>query len=168
MAIEIEVTYSGAVPGSPNLTPKAWKELLKAAGHAVGRHWIDEMLPRHFESGASRRYNYAPRQGEQKGLGNRWWRTYTGQKQKKYHHTLPLVLTGELRASAPRGARVEVTTQHIRVRLPGARGMNRLPAEMRDELTRVTPAEGLALSVFFDNWINRRLRAIQKRTATRL
>ena len=167
MIYEIKVTHKGPVPGSANLTPKLWEQILKGAGEAVGHYWLDNFLAKHFTKAGGREYGYRPRRNQRLQAGSKLFRRFAGPEEKRAGQILPLVHGGELRARAGVGARVEVTTSVIRVRLPGARGMNLLPAEMRKDLTRVSTAETRKLAEVYDAWIERRLRRIQKHTTQR-
>jgi len=167
MIYEIKVVHKGAVPGSANLTPQLWEQILKGAGEAVGRYWLENFLDKHFTKAGGREYGYRPRKNQRLRPGSKSFRRHAGPAEKAAGEILPLVHGGSLRTSAPIGARVEVTESVIRVKLPGARGMNRLPAGMRKDLTRVSPAEGRKLAQVYDSWIGRRLRRIQRQTTQR-
>ena len=167
MIYEIKVTHKGAVPGSANLTVQLWEQILKGAGEAVGRYWLEHFLPKHFIKAGAREYGYRPRRDQRLRAGSKSFARYAGPAEKVAGDILPLVYSGELEARAAVGARVEVTTSVIRVKLPGARGMNRLPAEMRKDLTRVSPAENRKFAEVYDSWIDRRLRRIQRQTTQR-
>lgn len=133
----IELTYHGAVPGSPNLPASQLNELKREAWLMVGEVWHDEMLPAHFQTGAAAKYGYTPRK-----------KKYMIAKARRRGHQRPLVDSGELEMLS-RVFRVTATATTIRSRvsvtMPMARKANwRHPnsdVRMADEMTTVTQDE---------------------------
>jgi len=166
---EIRIRYHGPVPGSENLSAAVLNQIKREAWEAAGHHWHANMRPKHFTKAGAREYGYAPRKGEEGGLaGKSFWRTYTGQKQRRMHHTLPLVYTGELRALS-RIYRLQTTAtstrSRLRVVLPSAGKANlrhpRSRVDLRGELTRVSPPEAQELVAVFDRTMEAGLASIQ-------
>lgn len=152
--IAFNVRRFGPVPGI-----KGWRGILgrakKAAWYALGLMWHLDIRPEHFTKAGAQRYGYAPRGGEP---GNPdpygYWRSYTGKKQKKYHHTKPLTLTGRSQratrmatvTSTSKGARVAVSAGNLGQQNPDGPDMiAELMAIDRRDVTRL--AEGWAREV---------------------
>ena len=83
----------GAVAGFP---AKSKNAAAKATYEGMGLFWHENQLDKHFTHAGAREYNYAPRQTAEPGART-FARSYTGQKLKKFGHTLPLVKTGQSR-----------------------------------------------------------------------
>jgi hypothetical protein len=131
------------VPHELHMPQRTWNNLLKEAWYEVGRHWADEMRPKHFTKEGGKEYGYKPRAGEAAG-GKNFWSSYTGRKQKKFGHTKPLVYTGELE-QASRQTTIYPSFKGVRIALPGARKANlqnpRSSIDMPEELKTVSGRE---------------------------
>lgn len=71
------------VPKNPQ---KVAEKALREGAKMAAEYWQREFAPLHFRAGASARYNYKKRTPK-----------YLSSKKRKVGHTIPLVLTGELR-----------------------------------------------------------------------
>jgi len=147
--IQVKVRHEGAVPGSMNLSRGAFDNCLKEAWFETGKFWHTALRPKHFTKSGAREYGYLPRKGEESGAGRSFWKSYTGRKQKKFGHTLPLVFTGELREMSGT-ANIQPTAKGVRVALSRANKANwhnpHSQIDMREELTRVSDAEARLLA----------------------
>lgn len=161
---QFKVHYTGFTPRPGETTQRQWNAVKRAAWTQTGIGWHEFLRPKHFTKEGAAEYGYAPRSGETGRIKKNFWRSYTGRKQKKYGHTLPLVLSGELRdrsRTASISATATATQSVCRVRLPGANKANfrnpKSPAnlDMRDELTRISAAEGEQLAVDLDRHMQR-------------
>lgn len=139
-------------------TPAALKRnlgwILKRAWTATGIEWHTKFRLKHFTHQGAQEYGYTPRKGEEFAwFSKEWWNSYTGKKWRKYKHNLPLVFTGE---SMGRTEILDVraTRNGCKVIL-NAPGLNRRPLggriDMRDEMTRISPAEEKYLIDYFNN-----------------
>ena len=140
----------GPLPGI-----KGWKGIFgrakKAAYYALGLMWHVDIRPEHFTKSGAQRYQYAPRGGEA-GNPDRYgfWRSYTGRKQKKYHHTKPLMLTGQSQR-ATRMAMITSTSRGARIAVGAGRLGNKTPAgpDMEEELITIDQRDARRLA---DRW----------------
>lgn len=159
--IAVKISYSGAIPGTSGWTQREWNDVRRGAWEAVAKHWSERFRPKHFTVAGAKEYGYLPRSGEASGIGSKaYWRSYTGRKKRKLGHTRPLVYSGELEAlSRQYRADIVVSTNRSRCRvvLTAANKANwRNPhsqINMRDELTRVSPAEAAELIRVFDRHV---------------
>jgi hypothetical protein len=170
LEVSIELRYSGAVPGRC-MTQAHWNDLKRAAFHAVGEHWYQTMRPKHFTKEGAKEYGYAPRKGEQKGIGRKaFWRSYAGRKRrmasKQGEKDLPLVYSKETRDVLTKFRRIVATSKGVKIKFPAARKLNLRPKggtiNMAKEFTTVSQRELGELASLFDAWMARRLRAFQK------
>lgn len=140
---------------------RGFQRLLKDAYTAIGQQWVRECLPKHFTKAGAAEYDYAPRKGEG-STGKAFWRSYTGRKQKRFGHSLPLVFSGELQANVLAGPNITATSRGCRVRLGGSNKANwKHPAsqvDMRAELTRISAAERKKLTLAMNAQIDRAIR----------
>jgi hypothetical protein len=150
--IHIDTKYTATANPDPEIARREFRGLLKEAWRACGLYLFDQFVQKHFGR-EQKEYAFAPRAGED-ASGKAFWRSYTGRKQKKFHHTLALVLTGRTREGAKR-ATIYPTSNGCRVALPGAVHLNQYkpqakrvgshagdpPIDLREELLRVTAAE---------------------------
>ena len=137
-----KIELAGAVPG---VVAKEWARIRTEAWPALGDCWHQKFRERHFTKGAAQLYGYAQRKGEGTS-GKKFWRSYTGRKQKKWGHTRPLVFSG-LSLVLTRKRNYSITKTQITIRLPT--GFNRRNkhsnVNMRDEITTVLPQESNAM-----------------------
>lgn len=158
--IGLKIRYEGAVPGV-GLSQRRFNNLKKRAWTATGKYWFEHFRPKHFTKAGAVEYGYKKRKGEDYGTtGKSFWRSYTGRKQKKFGHTLPLVYSGELRDNSTI-ASIHATYKGVRVALPWAQKANFRYAgsdiNMAQELTRVSPAEERILAEVFDDELQRQI-----------
>jgi hypothetical protein len=145
---EITLTKNGPVP---SLLKRELNNCHRDAMAWAGRYWDQQFRELHFSNAATRRYGYAPRQGETGRPARRFEKSYTGKKLRLHGHTRPLEWSGESRRRT-RNPRVVATAKKgeakVRV-IMNSPGFNRRYAgssiNMRDELTRVIPSEGQAI-----------------------
>ncbi len=171
MISKIVIKYKGAVPDSRVFSVRAMNEVKRKAWLKVGRYWHEHFREKHFTHEGAAEYHYTPRSGEQSGLSTKqFFRSYTGRKQRYKGHTLPLVWSGDpgLRAMsriASITATATSTRSGCRIALPQANKANfKNPysqIDMRDELTRVSPAEGAVLAGMVGDELKREWDAFQ-------
>ena len=65
---------------------RVWRDVMRNSHREVGRYWLKNILPKHFEPGARARYGYKPRTER-----------YMRSKAKTRHGTTDLVYTGRAR-----------------------------------------------------------------------
>lgn len=159
----IKVRERGATPG---ILAKEWRAIAKTAWRETGIVFHQSFLPKRFTHEGARLLGYTRRKGELLKGTKRYWRTYTGRKEKKFGHTLPLVYSGESRQLA-RIRDVRATSNGAKVVL-NARKLNfkhpKSTIRMNEEIRRVAPVEAEKLSVFHDIHLDGALKAI---TATK-
>jgi hypothetical protein len=163
----IQIRYSGPVPGSPNLTQRGLNDLVREAWKATGLYWWQHFLPKHFTHEGAQEYGYLPRSGEAGTPGaSHFWTSYSGRKQKKFGHTDPLVLSGELRRESQSHVKIDATASsgrsECRVVFSGPQYANYLSPHgaaarpqgmainIREELTHISEAEALELTKIHD------------------
>lgn len=164
--IMCKVRYEGPVPGSLNLSQRRFNELLKDAWFESGKYWHTEFRPKHFTKEGAAEYGYKPRKGEDLPFGSRgFWKSYTGKKQKRFGHTLPLVNTGELRDRS-KTANIQPTKNSVRVALSRANKANwhnpHSEINMADELTMISDQEEVILAEVHDDAMQRMLDRIHE------
>ena len=156
--LHVNVRYQLPMTSSVDLGVAEFRRVLKEAWSDCGTYLFEKFVGKHFEREGKGRYNFAARAGEDTS-GKNFWRSYTGRKQKQYHHTLALVLTGRTREGAKRST-IYATSKGVRVALPGCVHLNQYkprakrlgphagepPIDLRDELMRITPDEAETLA----------------------
>jgi len=145
---EIALHKSGPVP---SVLKRELNNCHRDAMAWAGRFWDQEYREGHFANAATRKYDYAPRQGEPGRTVRNFKRSYTGKKLRLHGHTRPLEFSGESRRRT-RNPRIVATAKkgEAKVRVVmNSPGLNRRYAgssiDMRAELTRVIPVEGEAI-----------------------
>ena len=145
MDIKYEITVRGLVAAFGR---RQLKIVMEEAFLEAGLHWGRNFLGKHFTRAGAREYGYAPRKGENARPGSKRFRRVAGPAERKAGEILPLVHGGELRREA-RLYRVTATSTskkvYARVRMPGARKANLMPAKFRGELHIISAAEWAAL-----------------------
>ncbi len=131
---------------------RATKETLEQ----MGRRWHDLYLPEHFKESAYSRYGYYKRKGM--GLdpsGRAFRRSYTGRKLRQQHHERPLVFSGEGQSLALGPVRIRATGKQARVVLPSKFNLRNPKSRisMREEITKIIPAEAQDLVAFGRRWL---------------
>ena len=135
---------------------KPLKDVIEKAFLAVGLYWGRNFLAKHFTRAGAREYGYEPRKGEGARPGGKRFARVAGPAEKRAGEILPLVYSGDLRDDARRYRVTAVATRkdiRVRVKFPGAKGLNRLDRKYRGDIRRVSDAE---LGVLVD-LINREL-----------
>ena len=174
MEISFRVKYQGAVPSQHGMTQREFNDLVREAWYHVGKYWMTHFRAKHFTKAGAREYRYAPRVGEGES-GKRFWRSYTGRKQKTLGHTDPLVYSGDSRRST-QTARVtatattnksqcRVTMNAPNLNYPGKKRRDGRPGiDLRDEMTRISPAEWAELVKQHDKKMDELLGSFGKET----
>jgi hypothetical protein len=156
--LTVSVRYKLPMTSSADLGLAEFRRALTEAWKEVGYYLFNHFVPLHFTQAAEKRYGYQPRAGEDTS-GKSFWRSYTGRKQKKFHHTLPLTLTGRTREGAKR-ATIYAASKGVRIALPGAVHLNQYkpkakklgphaggpPIDLRDELVTISASEAETLA----------------------
>ncbi|MFA7254129.1 MAG: hypothetical protein WC107_06280 [Patescibacteria group bacterium] len=165
-AILFRTKYTGLVPGTANMGQAGYNAVRKEAWGAVGAWWHEHFRPKHFTREAKELYGYQPRQGEQSG-GKSFWKSYTGRKQKRFGHTLPLVFAGETSGesvlNAVKWANIHATRHGVKVTYPRAQKLNfrnpkaKSPTDMRKEFLTVREDEIRDLIELYDREIEARI-----------
>jgi hypothetical protein len=112
------------------------------------------MRDERFTKEHGRKAGYAKRKGEESGLDTKaFFRSYTGRKLRKWHHTNPLQWSGETRRNV-RHANIYTTSKGARVAYAGARKLNFRPRggsiNMAQEFRKLLPDEIDRLAREFD------------------
>ncbi len=128
---------------------------------AMGMMWAADFRDKHFTKPGAQEYRYTARKGE--GLsGKAFWKSYTGQKQKRTGQTEPLVYTGQSRERCRHPA-IRATSKSVRVTM-NAPTLNLRPKnsriDMRAEMTTISEFEQNALIALAQNELTRRLSQI--------
>lgn len=144
---------------------KHLRDVLREAWEAAGKAHHRRHVPKHFTAAGAREYGYQPRQGE-RGSSSRksFRRSYTGQKLRKWGHTLPLVWSGDsLRRSkiedvraTSKGVRVVLHTPRFNLRPPGRK------ENMSAEVQRVSLREHRFLTDLVGKRIEREMNLIRQ------
>jgi hypothetical protein len=163
---------------APRGLKKAYNNASKKAWLAAGTMWHTTFRDLRFSKAHALKAGYALRQGEQSGLiQSAFFKSYTGQKLKKWHHKNPLQWSGETR-SRVKTASITVTATHYleatswtsvdmkgggcRIAYPGASKFNYRRSgsaiNMADEFRRITedekPAIGRTYEAVLDTALN--------------
>ena len=148
----IKVRERGATPG---ILAKEWRAVSKVAWRETGVVFHRDYLPKRFTHEGARLLNYTRRKGELMKGSKRYWRTYTGRKERRFGHTLPMVYTGESRQLA-RVRDVRSTSNGVKVVL-NARKLNfrhpKSQVRMNIEIRRVAPVEAEQIARHHDKHI---------------
>jgi hypothetical protein len=172
MIHSITIHYKGAVANDGSFSRAAWLRLIQYAWEQVGRKWHLEMRPKHFTKEGAKEYFYEPRQGESQGTGGKkFWSSYTGQKKRKFGHTLPLVWTGETRDMS-RTANITATSRGVRIKYSLPMHVNFTPKGHRhpmvQEFLAVSDRERTELGDLFQITLNRLLRNFHGSSSRRI
>lgn len=126
----------------------------------AGRFFHANLRDRRFTLEHAKKAGYAPRKGQQQGIGTKaFFRSYTGRKLKRFGHMRPLEWSGETR-KAVRMANISSTSNGARVAYAGARAFNfRNPnsdptMNLNLEFRKVLPEEGILLAKEIESTIN--------------
>jgi len=164
--IKITITETGA---TPKIMKRRLREIIKAACAQIGYHHLRYNVPKHFTQAGAREYGYTARKGEGMSVSDKgFWRSYTGQKLRKMHHTKPMVWAGEserrsrqqdIRATS-NGVRIVLHTPHLAMQNPDS------AVNMAEEMGTVSGAEAHVIGVVFRDSIQRSLAAITGQEVT--
>lgn len=146
MSVKFRTTLTFA--RSPRGMAKAFKEAREKALAKIGRHWFDEILPRHFTEEAKTKYKYHARDPR-----------YEARKLKKFGHKKPLVWTGTMQRVLMQSVAIKATSKRVSIAMAqtaprwlkgyiafrGKRGtgpvkwleIKRIPADEGNELTKI-------------------------------
>lgn len=156
--LHVDVRYQLPMTSSVDLGVAEFRRVLAEAWKDCGYHLFSNFVDKHFTKEGAKRYGYQLRAGED-ASGKNFWRSYTGRKQKKMHHTLALVYSGRTREGAKRST-IYATSNGVRVALPGVVHMNQYkpkpkrigshagdpPIDLRNELVTITGTEADVLA----------------------
>ena len=123
---------------------KPLKDVIEKAFLAAGLYWGRNFLGKHFTKAGAREYGYEPRKGERARPGGKRFARIAGPAEKRAGEILPLVHGGSLRDDTRRYRVTAVATQkeiRVRVKFPGAKGLNLLARKYRRDIRRVSDAE---------------------------
>jgi hypothetical protein len=132
------ITYTGMEGIKRSELRRAVKKELQ---HQVD-DWHSNILPRHFQRGAAGRYKYQERS-----------RKYNRRKSRKYGHTRPLELTGDLKRRVLRRATITGTSKRATATMDAPRYLYKYKPEQPDkaaELTAVTQEEATKMAFTLD------------------
>lgn len=175
MPAKFKIKYSGVIPDLLLNTARArsvWNRMIKENWYSQGAFWHGEFREKHFTAAGAREYGYAPRAGQTGNPRKSFWGSYSGQKQKKLLHQLPLVFTGvSMSLTAIRVIQAKATTKisgcEVVIRSPGFNRVNtspknrtRPPIVMRDEMTAVSSGESATIVDRFEGEIQQKLDAL--------
>lgn len=165
--IRFKVTWTGPMPRELR---RRWPKIRKAAFTEIGEMWHKKFRPKHFTRAGAREYSYSPRAGDALARGSkRFRRSYTGQKLRRFGHTLPLVFSGasrdltrlrDVRATG-KGVRIVMRAPTLNFSRKGA------TKSMRDELTEISAREAKALTKRLARSIERGMAAIRTKRVVR-
>lgn len=129
--------------------------LMRFAFERTAMYWHSQMLPRHFEPKAKRKYNYQPRKRKYQNRKKEFAKSdRTIQKQGR----APIVYSGLTEALAEGKGVIRAYPTRVRLRMPSTRWVTPRPKDpakpnLHDEILRVMPGENRALTrVFRDNF----------------
>ena len=161
MELTIDITVKGAVAAWGR---RAVNDVMRRAFEKAGIYWGQKFLPKHFTKAGAREYGYAPRKGERARFGSRAFRYWAGPEEVRRREILPLIYTGDAEDTIRTyNVRAVATSKdvYVKVTMPGARGLNRLPAKMRGDLRRVSTAEWATITEVINAEIQIGLAALQ-------
>jgi hypothetical protein len=140
IGLNIRLQYDGVF----NLPKRRQQDIMRSGLHHIATVWHREYRPKHFTKSGAREYGYQPRSGDP-GTGGaaKFMQSYQGYKNRRYHHTNPLELTGESKR-ATETERIVSTFRQARV-IMNAKSLNFRPY-MVAELTTISEAEKAALT----------------------
>ena len=168
MQLTIEITVKGAVAAWGR---RAVNDVMRRAFSEAGIYWGQKFLPKHFTKAGAREYGYVPRKAERARPGSKQFRRYAGPEEKRRGKILPLVYAGDMEDTIRTyNVRAVATSKdvYVKVTIPGARGMNRLPPRMRGDLRRVSRAEWDVITKVINAEIQAGLAALQGTERKRL
>lgn len=158
--------------GIKQIGRKVMRTALRETLRFVGMFWRREFLPIKFTRAAYRRWNYTPRGGDAGSgrafLGSYQWKKLNGFKNEEglasLKTTRPMVYTGRSERSGKRGQVIpraqSAERGYVDITIP-APALNFKPkgsnVNMRDEITRVTPAEEKKLEELMVRDIDKRI-----------
>lgn len=161
-------------------TTKQINAVVRNSWLVVGRHWHDNIAPRHFEKGAAKKYGYKTRSGGAAGKGTKVYkRGYVARtiRQYKQHDIIsreyiPLVKTGKSKidllarrrviATATRNkSKVRITMSAGKFNFTSSRGIR-----MADEVRVVTRDENKEMSKMHDKEVAKGFGKIRTKTTT--
>jgi hypothetical protein len=159
----MQLKYTGFPPKKSQ-----WNAALKDTLFDVAAEWHHQYFEGHFTQAGARKYGYIARKGELLAPGSKaFLRSYVGRKLRKTGQNRPLYFSGEAyrESKVPkiRGTRKEsrvVLSRKFNFKHPKSRIV------MRDEVTRVLPAEANYLRRFAGKRLNERLQKFRDTQTT--
>lgn len=135
----------------------------KQAWLETGKEFHSRLMPKRFTLEGAAELGYTKRKGELMPRGSRGYRrSYTGRKERRFGHRLPMVYSGESRALARirdvratgNGARVVIHARKLNLRHPKSR------VRMAQEIRRVSSAEAKLIGRWYDGRLDTQLNQI--------
>jgi len=164
--IKITITESGA---TPKIMKRELRRIILAANATIGYHHLRYNVPKHFTQAGAREYGYTARKGEGMSTSDKgFWKSYTGQKLRKMHHTKAMVWSGEserrsrqqdIRATS-NGVRIVLHTPALAMQNPDS------AVHMAEEMCTVSGAEAQVIGVVHRDSIQRNLAALTAQETT--
>jgi len=143
--------------GWPAMKKSDFNKAKKAAYFKVGKVWLRKFLPRHFRTGAKRRYGYPERSAD-----------HMRRKLALKGHRRPLVYKGdlELQVQSPSNQRVAATSKGVSVRL----SHHQVHRQVREDLIKLDVAgeEQRHLEKVYQEELARQLNSFTGRRRIRL
>ena len=152
----LRLKYTGFPPEK-----RKYNNAVKAVLAQTAKNWHQEYYEHHFTTAGAADYGYYKRKGEGMGRGSKGYsRSYTGRKEKRFGHTLPLRFTST-GYRLGKVARIQATHKMGKAILPTAFNFRHAKSRimMRDELTRVLPREQDHLRQLADAEMGRQIQA---------
>lgn len=140
--IHVETTIEGEIPA------RQLREMSRASHREAGEHWQRSMLPKHFQSGAAKRYGYKRR-------SPKYVKSKPNRPGVKKGGRVPLVLTGLTELLMRRRQIVKAFPTRATLDIPGPRYVAmrrkdpRLP-NLGEEITAVDQRDETELTALYD------------------
>jgi len=150
--------YRGA---TPKMAARERNAIQKDAFIETLTYWHTHHRQKHFTNAGAVEYGYLPRSGD-RGSRRKFVGSYTQRKLLKFGHTRPLEFSGASRAlSANRNVKATSKTARCIISAPALNFRNpKSPIRMREEMTRVSPAERIELVNHFEEYMLERFNKI--------
>ena len=162
-----ELRYTGVIF---DCVQREWNNVMRDGFRELGLYWMANFRAKHFTNAGAAEYGYAPRQGDAGRLGTHGFkRSYQGRKLRAKGHTRPLTWSGDTEKktrtarvvafSTSKESRVEIriNAPTLNLKRPGS------AINMREEMTRISPAEKTVLQTVLENYIKGRIPKIPPR-----
>jgi len=160
----LDLKYTGFPP-----LKRQYNNAVKEVLRETAAQWHERFFEGHFTVAGAQRYGYYARKGELQRGSKRFKRTYVGRKERVMGHSRPLYYTGEAYRDS-KFTRVVATNKEARVILSRKFNLKHPKSRirMRDEVTRVLPAEQTELMQFAQSRIASRINQFRETTTTQI